>query len=79
MYQFNMDPYKFCQVLTCQRTTLSVLEFKYLPFNSIKFLNFLFNVSKISVGNPDKKTRKSLEFCFKKSAGILDRRYDIRH
>ena len=29
------------------------------------------NVSKISVENPEKKTRKSLEFCFKKSVGTL--------
>ena len=35
----------------------------------------------ISVGNPGekKKTGKSLEFCFKKSVGALERRLDIRH
>ena len=36
MYQFNMDPSKFCQVLSYKINTLVVLEFKYLPSYSMK-------------------------------------------
>ena len=64
---FNMDAYKFCQVLSFLRNTLSVLEFKYLPSNSMKmFKHCCLNVSKISVGNPGKTLKKVLNFALGK-------------
>ena len=76
MYQFNMDPYKFCQVLSYLRNTLAVLEYKYLPSNpNENVLILLFKrIQDIGWKSWKKKPGKSLEFCFKKSVGTLERR-----